>query len=104
MTSLKIETLRRLLLEEVFPYELNPDWERVVNVKVVEAAQRYVDQADREKTIRWCLEHGASGLADSGVCWFADWWRVNGLLNPQAASMSTTPCRVVGAVLRSPKE
>ena len=35
--------LRRLLDEEVFPYELNPEWERVVNVKVVEAASRMVN-------------------------------------------------------------
>ncbi len=32
--------LRRLLDEEVFPYEHNPEWERVVNVKVVDAARR----------------------------------------------------------------
>ncbi len=32
--------LQRLLDEEVFPYERNPEWERVVNVKVVEAARK----------------------------------------------------------------
>ena len=47
-----LQELRRLLDEEVFPYELNPDWERVVNVKVVEAAEKYADP-DYEAAARY---------------------------------------------------
>ena len=36
------ERLRALLTEEVFHYELNPEWERVVNVEVVDAARQYL--------------------------------------------------------------
>ena len=48
------ERLRALLTEEVFHYELNPEWERVVNVEVVDAARQYLrileadDQVVRE--------------------------------------------------------
>lgn len=35
--------LLRLIDEETFPYELNPDWEVVTNIKVVEAARRLVE-------------------------------------------------------------
>ncbi len=35
--------LQRLLDEEVFPYELNPEFERVVNVRVVWAARKYAN-------------------------------------------------------------
>jgi hypothetical protein len=45
------QKLRRLLDEEVFPYELNPDWERVVNVKVVEAARK-VANPDYQAALR----------------------------------------------------
>jgi hypothetical protein len=38
-----LQELRELLDEEVFLYEFNPEWERVVNVKVVEAAEKYAD-------------------------------------------------------------
>ncbi len=47
-----LQELRELLNEEVFPYELNPEWERVVNVKVVEAAEKYANP-DMEAAARF---------------------------------------------------
>ena len=45
-----LQELRRLLDEEVFPYEFNPEWERVVNVKVVEEDPLVVTSADGSTT------------------------------------------------------
>ena len=55
-----LQELRDLLDEEVFPYELNPEWERVVNVKVVEAAEKYAN-IHPSRLHEWHILHVRAG-------------------------------------------
>ncbi len=47
-----VEELQRLIDEETFPYELNPEWEVVTNVKVVEAARMWLNPNIKAAAVR----------------------------------------------------